>query len=162
MQRYLPNNDSIIRISDFDSPKKLADHLRLLNNNDASYNKFLDHKIHQKVQNKELLQQLKQRKYETNSIVEDFECFVCQRSVDGTATAATIANERRNPEDMCDIEPIYPKMRTKMENLKANLIKQGLCEADLLRDLILNNQPFTQKQLHDQLIANYNTGLCKV
>lgn len=110
----------------------------------------------------ELLKQLKQRKYETNSIVEDFECFVCQRSVDGTATAPTIANESRKPEDMCDVEPIYPKMRTKMGISKGNLIKQGKCEADLLRDLILNNQPFTQKLLHDELIAKYNNGLCKI
>lgn len=139
----------------------MADHLRLLNNNDESYNKLLEHKIHQKVQNEELLKQLQQRKYETNSIVEDFECFVCQRSVDGTATASTIGSEPRKPGDMCGAEPIYPKMRTKVESSNANVIKLGKCEADLLHEMIVNNRPYTNKQLHDELIARFDSGICK-
>lgn len=158
----MPNNNSIVRITDFDSPKKLADHLRLVNNNDKMYNKYLDHKIHQKIQNEELVEQLKQRKYETNSIIEDFECFVCQQSVDGPATAATIATAPQKSKDMCSVEPIYPQMRTKIGNSKANLMKQGECEANLLRSMILNNQPFTQQQMTDELVARYNSGVCKM
>lgn len=138
--------------------------MRLLNNNDVLYNKSLEHKIQQKVKNDELLKHLKQRKYETNSIVEDFECFVCQRSVDGETTMAamTVDAEARKSEDMCGIEPIFPKMSTKIEHSKASLLKQGQCEADLLRDMILTNQPFTLKQMQDELIAKYNTGACKL
>lgn len=154
----MPNNDSIIRIAGYDSPKQLADQLRLINNNDKMYNKFLEHKIDQKIQNEELLKQLKQRKYDTNSIVEDFECLVCQRSVDGVSTGDS---ETQKPEDMCSDEPIYPKVQTKLVNPKANLIKQGKCEASLLREMILSNQPFTQKQLYAALIERYNTGVCK-
>lgn len=134
----------------------------MLNNNDGLYNKLLEHKIHQKVRNEELLQQLEQRKYEPNSIVEDFECFVCQRSVDVMAMIATIS-EPRKAEDMCGVEPIFPKMQTKIETLKANAImRQGKCEADLIRDMIVNNQPFTQRQMHNELIARYNNGVCKI
>lgn len=155
----MPNNKSIVDISKFDSPKKLAEYLLMLNNNDLKYNEYLDHKIQQKVTNENLLKLLNQRNYDTNSIVEDFECFVCQQSI---RAASEPPQKARYHQDICGDKLIYPKMRTDPNTLKgvSNRLKQGKCEAELLHEMIEYNSPFTERQYVSELVTRFDNGKC--
>lgn len=156
-QKYLPNNNSIIDVNLFDSPRELADHIKMLNNNDEKYNRFLDHKIHKKVSNALLAEQLSQRTYDTNSIVEDFECFVCQQSVENSEGRP----ENKKHEDICGTDLVYPKMSARPENIStSNILAQGKCEANLLQDKVLDNAPFNEKDFWNEIIERYENKIC--
>lgn len=86
LQELLPNNHSVILVSDFKSPKELAEYLEYLNKNDEEYNKYLLWKK-TGITNKVFRDMMEHRswsivdtwKYGQTNFVEDFECFVCDR-----------------------------------------------------------------------------------
>lgn len=130
-----------------------------MNNNDDKYNQYLDHKIHKKISNDLLIAQLNQRNYDTNSIVEDFECFACQQTVE--PTQRTTKSYRH--EDICGVDLKYPKMSTSAKEITdSNVLKQGKCEADLLRELILANSSFTQKDFWDEIRKRFDNEICQL
>lgn len=132
----------------------------LLNNNDNKYNRLLEHKIHQKVTNEVLKKELERRNYETNSIVEDFECFACQKSIE----TSTVSLKHRHP-DICDVDLVHPKMQNDFvaENNKwFNILKQGKCETKIIEELVTRNVPFTSDELQRELIRRFENGLCKL
>ena len=78
---WAPSNHSVILIDDFASPKKLGEHLNLLDKNDEEYNKYLSYKT-KGVTNKRLLRHMQERDYYINqynkpNMVDGFECAVC-------------------------------------------------------------------------------------
>lgn len=159
----MPNRDSIVQIQQFQSPKKLAEHILLLNNNDELYNRMLEHKIQQNVSNAFLKDMLQQRKYEINSIVEDFECFVCQQSVDDMESNAK-SNRSKQAQNMCPDQLVYPKMRShsnKRDDWQA-IWNQGRCEADVLNELLRRNEKFTQREFDQNLLDKINNRVCEL
>lgn len=134
----------------------------LLNNNDEKYNRLLEHKIHQNVTNEGLRKEIQHRGYETNSIVDDFECFVCQLSIEMTTTTNEEETKQRIDQDMCGDHLTYPKMHSMPKNHKnwQGSVRQGKCEATILNDLMQKNQPFTKKQFQDILFSKYEQNLC--
>ena len=82
----LPNNHSAILINDFkNGAKHLADFLNTLNENDSEYEKYLEYKTKQKIDNEYLLSLLSERKWSPitqsarGNFIDGFECFVCER-----------------------------------------------------------------------------------
>lgn len=134
----------------------------LLNNNDNQYNRLLKHKINQTTTNDKLQKELQRRGYETNSIVEDFECFICQKSIGKTS-----AEELKKPKqlhDTCTENLIYPRMRTmgKNRNTWQSIFRQGKCESSLFSELIHRNENFTKDSFQKELIRRFNEHLCEL
>ncbi|KAK3863825.1 hypothetical protein Pcinc_030440 [Petrolisthes cinctipes] len=79
-----PNLNSVILISDFDSPRELAKHLHTILNDDQLYESHLKHKIDMQVTNSWLVYSLRRRSWGVDdlrmpSFVDEFECYVCDR-----------------------------------------------------------------------------------
>lgn len=137
----------------------MADHILLLNNNDVKYNRYLKHKIVGNFTNQMLLDKLKQRGYDTNSLVEDFECFVCQKSV------AEITSSPAEPSvsaDMCTETLIYPKMQAKGDKrtIWQNIFRQGKCEANLFNELVTQNQKYSKQRFQNEILRRFNDHIC--
>ncbi|XP_061091314.1 alpha-(1,3)-fucosyltransferase 11 [Conger conger] len=96
---WLPNDRSAVLIDDFPSPRKLAEHLRALDSDDAEYTRFLEYKDPRRVTNGRLLERLENREWGVNDMskpnyLNGFECFVCDQ--ENRRLAAERAH-RRNP-----------------------------------------------------------------
>ena len=80
---WMPNNHSVILVDDFPSPKDLAEYIKQLDADDASYLKYLNFKQKDGVTNPRLLKHMKERKWnmveEEGTYITDFECLVCDR-----------------------------------------------------------------------------------
>lgn len=140
----------------------MADFIKSLNNNDKKYNEYLQHKLNQKVTNKFLLNELQQRAYDTNSIVEDFECFVCQKSVESDAILRRTTSTTNHYES-CDENVVMPKMsKTVKKGDWVHVMKQGKCEADLIREFVVRNVSFGKTEYEHELVSRYNQGSCQV
>lgn len=162
-QQWLPNNNSAILIKDFDSPKRLAEHIMYLNSNDKEYNRLLQHKIERRVDNERLRNDLNHRNYEPNSIVDDFECFVCQRTLELAAGQSyPTKNVHGNHYEQCGL--IYPKMsRTPIEHAKwQSLMYQGQCEANLIHDYVMQNEQIDRGRYDLDLTKRYENGICSI
>lgn len=125
---------------------------------------MLDHKVQQNVGNAFLKDQLQQRKYEMNSIVEDFECFVCQQSVDDMETNAT-TDRSKHAQNMCTDQLVYPKMWSPGGNKRdewQSIWQQGKCEADVLNELLRQNEQFTQRDFDQTLLDKVNSRVCEL
>lgn len=140
----------------------MAEFIKTLNNNDKKYNQYLQHKIKRRVSNKFLLNQLKQRDYDTNSIVEDFECFVCQKTIENNLAALKPKSDIEHYE-ACDENVALPKMMAKLENDGwVQPMKQGRCEAALIREFVEKNVPYRKTEYDNELVNRYNQGYCKI
>lgn len=169
MQVWLPNSKSAILISDFDSPRHLAEHLMYLNEDDSEYITYLDHKLkpvadNASISNYELLKAFKERKFTTNSLIDEFQCYCCKRTSQSTLTANHLHYN-------CPKSPIFPKMdefaaRTAQtpsnyDSWKLRLI-QAKCDADLVNWFVTKNRSFTTKEYNTELLARYDDGLCEI
>ncbi|XP_049884227.1 alpha-(1,3)-fucosyltransferase B-like [Pectinophora gossypiella] len=78
---WLPNNKSAILLEDFPTPELLSQHLHYLLNNDTAYEEYLEHKIHKRVTNQKLINELTARPHEVDlsGVVEELECLVCSK-----------------------------------------------------------------------------------
>lgn len=170
-QSWLPNPKSAILVSDFDSPRHLAEHLLYLNEDDIEYNSYLDHKkrsMDTAITNNFLVQELTVRNYEEDTIIPDFECFVCQN-----VQQQTIANSANKLHYNCGNSAVYPKMFedavattgfTVPKNLNdwQNMLLQGKCEADLLNWFVLRNRTFAGSEFDSELLRRYDVGSCGI
>lgn len=141
----------------------MADHLKYVNNNDKDYNQYLEHKIDQKVENQVLSDELRKRIYETNSLIEDFECFVCQQTVElppGDRFQSKILVGR--PFEECGEELVYPKMSKTpaLDQDWRHTLSQGKCEASIIQDYVRDNTKIDKEQYHKELINRYEKGVC--
>ncbi|XP_004583539.2 alpha-(1,3)-fucosyltransferase 11 [Ochotona princeps] len=83
---WMPNNQSIILIDDFESPQKLAEFIDFLDRNDTEYMKYLAYKQPGGITNQFLLETLKKREWGVNdpllpNYLSGFECFVCDHEL---------------------------------------------------------------------------------
>ena len=80
---WMPNNHSVIIVDNFPSPKDLAEYIKKLDADDASYLKYLDFKQKDGVTNPRLLKHMKERKWnmvgEESTFITEFECLICDR-----------------------------------------------------------------------------------
>lgn len=152
----MPNDKSAILIDDFKSPKELAEFLLNLNENDNEYSTYLRHKSSDKfpVTNELLLNDLSTRRYRTESLIPDFECFVCSNSF-----PKKIAKGYE-----CGEELIFPQMEEKLVtglDWQAS-VKQGKCEAETLEYFLSKNVPYSEKEFTNALLRRYDRGLCEM
>lgn len=161
-QKWLPNNNSAILIDRFKSPKQLAEHIKFLNTNDRAYNSLLEHKINQKIDNQQLYDELNHRIYDTNSLIEDFECFVCQKTLEiPEGESFRQKNSNGHHYAGCDVLK-YPKM-SKIPSAHAEwqmMLQQGKCEASLIQQYVRENHPINRDQYHKELIRMFDEGQC--
>lgn len=80
-REWAPSNRSVIFVSDFPSPKDLADYITYLDNNKVDYLKYLDFKRAGGITNEKLLEELDSRGYsspsERTDFISAFQCSVC-------------------------------------------------------------------------------------
>lgn len=81
---WAPNPKSVIKISDFATPKDLADYLHTLLRNDSLYETHLTHKIHGEITNSKLISAIDERQWglddlDKGSFIDHFECYVCDQ-----------------------------------------------------------------------------------
>eukprot|EP00794_Sanderia_malayensis_P007118 gene7118-7922_t len=80
---WLPDNQSVILVDDFQSPKILADFLNNLASNEVEYNKYLSFKK-KGITNRKLIEHMERRPWGVNdfnkmSFITGFECFICDQ-----------------------------------------------------------------------------------
>ncbi|GLV35541.1 alpha13-fucosyltransferase B [Carabus blaptoides fortunei] len=159
IQDWLPNNKSVIIASHFDSPRELADYILKLNSDDALYESYLQHKLSARVDNRKLVQSLRERQWgidETDSIhfIEAFECFVCE------CVHQDIKLEIPNPNHYNCPVPISPITREKNEsNWWINHWHDGKCQARVLRNYLNDHtvRNFTKESFDNE--NRYKTPL---
>ncbi|XP_067122238.1 alpha-(1,3)-fucosyltransferase 11-like [Centruroides vittatus] len=84
---WMPDENSVVVVDDFDSPVDLANYLVKLDRSDEEYNSFLEFKRTKAVKNEMLRRVIESREWGINDInkidlFQGFECFVCQKMVD--------------------------------------------------------------------------------
>lgn len=78
---WLPNEKSAILLQDFRTPELLSQHIDELLRNDQLYEAYLEHKTKRKISNLRLIDELRQRPYQTSHVEIDikFVCFLCKK-----------------------------------------------------------------------------------
>ncbi|XP_018600216.1 GDP-fucose protein O-fucosyltransferase 3 isoform X1 [Scleropages formosus] len=84
IHRWLPSNGSAIVVRPKESPEKLAEYLKRLDENDQEYETYLEWKEKREISNQNLLAEMTGRKWGVQDITKDshvdvFECMVCKR-----------------------------------------------------------------------------------
>ena len=117
---WAPDSHSVILVTDFGSPKGLAEYLKYLDRNDSEYEKYLQYKKNG-VTNERLLKHMKERDYYIHNapgkrdMVDGFECTVCntihERKSIGRRPEPLIANQSHYN---CQYpRPLIKRQRTK-------------------------------------------------
>ena len=87
---FMPSDKAVIVVTDFKSPKDLAEYLHELNNNDDKYNEYLKHRKDGKISNVKFNIELKRRHnqgimnkprkgYPMTELLQGYSCFVCSQ-----------------------------------------------------------------------------------
>lgn len=157
-----PTKKSVIYISDFSSPKALADYLKRLDANDLEYNTYLDHKysmLHP-ITNGLLKNTLLDRDFESDNQFELFECFICNRIHDDGFHSIADAKHYDCGENG---RLRFPEMETSMRNSDwHSIMAMGKCEASVLDTLLKRNTNFTQQEFDDMLQQDIKTTKCQL
>lgn len=157
-QDWAPNNKSVIYISDFESPQKLADFLIKLDQNDMEYNTYLDHKYNiVKPISNELL--LSQELLDTDNLFGEFECYLCKiMKRKYRSPANKMANQTHYK---CALQPSYPPMTNKPQNYDEwnSILQVGKCQAMILDKLLQENRKFTKEQFDEMTEKHLHTCL---
>ncbi|XP_063817413.1 alpha-(1,3)-fucosyltransferase 11 [Pseudophryne corroboree] len=96
---WMPNNQSVILIDDFASPKDLAEFILSLDRDDKEYLKYLDYKKTGGTTNKFLLTTMEKREWGVNDMtspnyLNGFECFVCDQE---NARVTAVKRHKKTP-----------------------------------------------------------------
>lgn len=157
---WQPTKKSVIYISDFASPKALADYLKRLDANDHEYNTYLDHKysmLHP-ITNDLLKTTLLDRDFESDNHFELFECFICNRIHDDNFQSIADGTHYN-----CGDQLQYPPMETDMTHSDwHSIMKMGKCEASVLDALLQRNTNFSQQEFDDMLQQDIKTTRCRL
>lgn len=86
---FMPNNHSIISVRDFETPKKLAEYIFVLNENDTLYEEYFRHRKEKKFTNPKLIELLHKQPWEKVSgvnqvnfgyyMVSGYSCYICNK-----------------------------------------------------------------------------------
>ncbi|XP_049826114.1 alpha-(1,3)-fucosyltransferase B isoform X2 [Aethina tumida] len=143
VEDWLPTNNSVILLNNFESIESLAAYIKQVNNNDTLYNLFLTHKLQNTVQNINLKAHLGDAD-EYNSIA-DFECFICKRIHNGF---------NQTPK-----ERVYDCLPPRDPSWNGHW-NVGKCQAKALIHLIKANRKFSN-ETYEKLWHNfYETDNC--
>ncbi|XP_073990273.1 GDP-fucose protein O-fucosyltransferase 3-like isoform X2 [Rhodnius prolixus] len=133
---WLPDNDSAIFVTEFNSPKDLAEYLIFLANNSTAYNKHRKHKIDQKIANNYLIKKFRPYEWTTENdsgtIVEEFECLLCMNSFN---TNISIVNKKHYD---CPIPVSMVDRKYNISNWWHRDYHVTKCEALALRKFMYN------------------------
>lgn len=136
LQDWLPDNDSAIFVTEFNSPKDLAEYLIFLANNSTAYNKHRKHKIDQKIANNYLIKKFRPYEWTTENdsgtIVEEFECLLCMNSFN---TNISIVNKKHYD---CPIPVSMVDRKYNISNWWHRDYHVTKCEALALRKFMYN------------------------
>ncbi|XP_063232251.1 alpha-(1,3)-fucosyltransferase 10 [Bacillus rossius redtenbacheri] len=155
---WLPNNESAILVSDFNSPRDLARHLLALNVDTAAYERHLQHKAG-RVENRRLLSALDARPpgSDWGRYVQRLECLVCERLGPGGAGTRSVVGPRQYD---CP-EPRSPLTGRRDELAPWNQVWQaGRCEASLSRSIALHNRTVSREEYSERLLQLLQSGEC--
>ncbi|XP_002733111.1 GDP-fucose protein O-fucosyltransferase 4-like [Saccoglossus kowalevskii] len=83
---WMPSNKSIIMVDDFKTPEKLANYIKMLDENDELYSEYLQYKD-DGINNEFLINHISKRTWGINVVGKDdfitgFECYVCDRVIE--------------------------------------------------------------------------------
>lgn len=160
-----PTKKSVIHISDFASPKLLAEFLKRLDANDYEYNTYLDHKysmLHP-ITNDFLKNTLLDRDFESDNQFELFECFICNRIHDDDFHSIADGTHYDCGGDNDNGQLKFPPMETSMANSDwHSIVAMGKCEASVLDVLLRRNTNFTQQEFDDMLQQDIKTTKCRL
>ncbi|KAJ8878661.1 hypothetical protein PR048_019244 [Dryococelus australis] len=158
---WLPNENSAILISDFRSPRDLAEHLEELNANATAYERHLRHKLGRgggRVENQRLLSALESRPPGPNwsRYVKHFECLVCKRLHCVVRHSTTVGIRQYN----CP-EPVSPLSGQPDDHSLWNEVwRTGRCEAEVARSFVVSSRTYSQQEFTDQLLELMDAGEC--
>lgn len=119
------------------------------------------------ITNTVLVEELMIRNYEEDSIISDFECFMCQKiqqqanSISANKLHYDCANSAVYPKMLDELQPTaginsIPKY---MSDWQYNIL-QGKCEADLFNEFVTRNRTFTESEFNSKLLTRYDKGIC--
>lgn len=77
---WLPNNKSVILLTEYPTPTLMASHVRNLLASDRKYEEYLEHKLKKIITNKRLILESETYPYQSDTLmaVNEFECLICQ------------------------------------------------------------------------------------
>lgn len=162
----MPNSKSAILIGDFESPRHLAEHLMYLNEEDAEYNAYLDHKmkeINETISNDRLLKALADRTYERETIIRDFECHFCKHAVSRRNTPNQLHYDCASSASFAkmDYSSTGPTSIRREEEWKS-VLRQGQCEAEVFALFVQRNVSFSNKDYSNELQKRFESGTCAI
>ncbi|XP_065351355.1 alpha-(1,3)-fucosyltransferase 10 [Cloeon dipterum] len=157
-QDWLPFKNSTIDVRDYKSPKELAEFILMLDSDEERYNQFLEHKRQspERFSSELLLHMLAERKwsvgeklwnnFETKSLVEVFECYVCQRVHENLKEGESVVklNHYECP------PPVSALTKTTLNNsFWFEQWHQGQFEAQLVKELVETGKVVTQDEFYE-------------
>ncbi|XP_075217380.1 alpha-(1,3)-fucosyltransferase 10 [Lycorma delicatula] len=162
---WLPNKNSAILMTDFGSPKALANYLHELNKNDIQYSSYLIHKSNKKykhkISNMKLVTALNQRKWSIEEVgyIDYFECFVCHsvhNMLKGTQTFNPVTKHHFN----CEI-PAPLTRNPNNTNWWIEAWRIAGCEALVMNKFThLNYFNYSKKDFYGALESYYKNNTC--
>lgn len=160
----MPNNNSAILITDFDSPKSLAEYLHKLNEDDILYESHLRHKISSKVDNEHLTSTLLTRvwgikdDYYEENFVSAFECSVCDRLYDSSRSVVGMVNKNHYN---CPAPYSILTRSSNFTNWWNEAWRIGSCYGKLIHYLVANNvSHFTAEDATNNVTRMINSNQC--
>ena len=163
---WLPNNRSVIKISDFATPKELADFLHTLLRNDTLYEAHLTHKTHGEITNSNLIAAMNERKWglddlEKGSFIDHFECFVCDEIYRSHPHLTPRTSYRTRIADVSHLSCLEPKtVLTNTINKNSFWLEEyekSKTEAEVLGDFLKYNKPFSEDDFYMKVFKRLRT-----
>ncbi|KAJ8946120.1 hypothetical protein NQ318_013170 [Aromia moschata] len=130
IQDWLPNKNSAVLVKDFETLKAVAEKIKMINEDDTTYESFLDHKLKLTVSN-----ELLKKSILYDHPIATFECSVCKEVYEGGHYKYT---KRRQNIYNC---PKPKVLRT--ENTWNQHWELGKCQSKALNLLIGRNEPYS-------------------
>ncbi|XP_043210409.1 alpha-(1,3)-fucosyltransferase 10-like isoform X2 [Amphibalanus amphitrite] len=163
VRRWLPNNDSALLVSEFESPRALAAHLKRLGADSEAYSAHLRHKRGQ-VDNAELKRTLASRPWaalddtvsDAPNLVEAFQCRACElaweaRRVGGTAPRTADSGHYGCPRPA-------PLLADGDSSWWAEQWERAALEAAQMRRLVADGRAVSREDFHRRILSQLSAG----
>ncbi|XP_063882209.1 alpha-(1,3)-fucosyltransferase 10-like [Scylla paramamosain] len=163
---WAPNERSVIKISDFASPKDLADYLHLLLRDDSLYEAHLTHKTRGEITNLKLIAAMNERQWglddlERGSFIDHYECFVCDEIYRSHPHLTSRTSYETKIADTRHYGCPEPKtVLTDNINEKSYWLEEyekSKTEAEVLSNLLKYNKPFSEDEFYTRVFKGLRT-----
>lgn len=146
----------------------MASFLYVLSDDDEKYTKYLSHKYEKKIENFNLISELKTRQLHIGGKVDimfKLEENICQHI--WNSLYQRVPNYGRMASVMdynCVTKPKHPKMMNKVVHAEdwSALMASGRCEAKLLNKLLNANKAYTKEEYKILLEKQFNSNECQI